>query len=166
MTSGEVRAIVEAELEEDWSQPNAHGIDLRKCLVAPRKVAVRSTVPRLDGGKALDLWIVLEESPGSGAGYLIVFDEGRRMFGLANWDGDTAVFLGFHGTFLNAAPSDVRREQRTISFSRLAGSSLCVFQAACGELLSLSFNGRAHDDQKAFSPRSAYRLANHRRYFG
>jgi hypothetical protein len=30
-----------------------------------------------------------------------VFDEKHRKFGLADWDGDTPVFLGFHGDFLN-----------------------------------------------------------------
>src|SRR5262249_34327658 len=61
MTSAEVRAIVEAEIGSDWSQPNAHGIDLRECLVEPRLVSCRNTFPRLHGGRPLTLWIVLEE---------------------------------------------------------------------------------------------------------
>jgi len=47
------------------------------------------------------LWIVLEETPGRREGYLIVFDEQRRTFGLASWDGESPVFIGFHSTFLN-----------------------------------------------------------------
>jgi hypothetical protein len=101
MTSAEVQAIVKAEIGGDWSQSNAHGVDLRKCLVQPRKVACRNTFPKLHGGKPLELWIVLEETPGRRDGYLIVFDETQRVFGLADWDGETPVFLGFHGTFLN-----------------------------------------------------------------
>jgi hypothetical protein len=101
MTAADVRAIVEAEIGGNWSQSNAHSVDLRKCLVQPRKVACRNTFPKLDGGKLLQLWIVLEETPGTKDGYLIVFDEARRVFGLADWEGDTPVFLGFHGSFLN-----------------------------------------------------------------
>jgi hypothetical protein len=99
MTSAEVRAIVKAEIGADWSQPNDHGVDLRKCLVQPRKVTCRNTFPKLHGGRPLQLWIVLEETPGKRDGYLIVFDETQRVFGLADWDGDTPVFLGFHGSF-------------------------------------------------------------------
>lgn len=105
MTSVEVRAIIEAEIGGDWSQSNAHGVDLRKCLVQPRKAVCRNTFPKLEGGKSLPLWIVLEEKPGTRDGYLIVFDERRGVFGLGDWNGDTPVFLGFHGTFLNALQS-------------------------------------------------------------
>jgi hypothetical protein len=100
MTAAEVRAIIEAEIDGNWSQSNAHSVDLRKCLVQPRKVACRNTFPKLDGGKPLQLWIVLEETPGRKDGYLIVFDEARCVFGLADWDTDTPVFLGFYGSFL------------------------------------------------------------------
>jgi|SRR5258708_4822342 hypothetical protein len=101
MTSAEVQMLVKTEIGGDWSQSNAHGVDLRKCLVQPRKVACRNTFPKLHGGKPLELWIVLEERPDKRDGYLIVFDETQRVFGLADWDGETPVFLGFHGTFLN-----------------------------------------------------------------
>ena len=101
MTSDEVRAVVVAEIGDDLSQSNAHGVDLRSCLVQPRKVSCRNTFPKLNGGKPLQLWIVLEETPGKRDGYLIVFDDRLRWFGVADWDGDTPVFLGWHGSFLN-----------------------------------------------------------------
>ena len=101
MTAAEVRGIVEAEIDGNWEQSNAHGCDLRRCVVPPRKVPCRNTFPKLERGKTLDLWIVLEETPGKKDGYLIVFDESRRTFGLADWDGEIVVFLGFHGSFLN-----------------------------------------------------------------
>jgi hypothetical protein len=91
MTSAEVRAIVEAEIGGDWSQSNSHAVDLRRCLVQPRQVACRNTFPKLDAGKPLQLWIVLEERPDTKDGDLIVFDERQRKFGLADWDGDTPV---------------------------------------------------------------------------
>lgn len=99
MTSAEVRAVVEAEIGGDWSQSNAHGVDLRACLVKPRRVSCRNTFAKLDGGRPLDLWIVLEETPGSKDGYLIVYDDRKCTFGLADWDGEIPVFLGYHGTF-------------------------------------------------------------------
>jgi hypothetical protein len=98
MTSAELQEIVHGEIGGDWSQSNSHGVDLRKCLVQPRKVACRNTFPMLHGGRPLQLWIVLEETPDCRNGYLIVFDETQRAFGLAVWDGETPVFLGFHGT--------------------------------------------------------------------
>jgi hypothetical protein len=101
MTSAEVREVVEAEVGSDYSQSNAHGVDLRRCLVQPRNVSCRNTFPKLNSGKPLQLWIVLEETPGEREGYLIVFDDRQRLFGLADWDGDTPVFLGFHGSFLD-----------------------------------------------------------------
>lgn len=100
MTPAEVRAIVDAELVGDYSASNDHGVDLRTCLVEPRKVSCRNTFPQLAGGLPLEMWIVLEETPGQTDGYLIVYDEERGKFGLADWNGNTPVFLGFHGTFL------------------------------------------------------------------
>lgn len=101
MMPAEVRAIVESEIDGDWSRSNSHRVDLRKCVVRPRKVACRNTFPKLNGGKPLDLWIVLEERPGTKDGYLIVFDEQRKVFGLADWGGETPAFIGYYGSFLN-----------------------------------------------------------------
>jgi hypothetical protein len=100
MHASEVRQQLDAEIAGDWSRTNAHGVDLKKCLVEPRKVNCRNTFPLLRGGQPLPLWIVLEEKPDEKEGYLIVFDEETRKFGLADWDGDTPVFWGFHGSFL------------------------------------------------------------------
>jgi hypothetical protein len=101
MTPAEITAVVRAEIGDDWDRENPHNVDLRRCLVTPRKVSCRNTFPQLEGGRALDMWIVLEETPGENEGYLIVFDEQKRKFGLADWDEDTPVFLGYHGTFLD-----------------------------------------------------------------
>lgn len=101
MTSAEVRAIVESEIGAIWSQSNSHGIDLKKCIVLPRTVNCRNTLPKLNKGNPPELWIVLEKHPGRRDGDLIVFDEDRRRFGLADLSDVTPVFLGFHGTFMN-----------------------------------------------------------------
>jgi hypothetical protein len=101
MTPNEVRAIVEAESGNDWSRKNPHGVDLRTCLVTPRMVSCQNTFPQVEGGQPLDLWIVLEETPGTKDGYLIAFDERKHKFGLADWNGDIPVFLGYHGSFMD-----------------------------------------------------------------
>lgn len=100
-TAGDVRTIVDAELGGNLPQSSGHGINLRRCLIEPRKVKCQNTFPKLKGGKPLELWIVLEETPGTSDGYLIVFDEETHQFGLAAWTDSTPVFLGFYGTFLS-----------------------------------------------------------------
>jgi hypothetical protein len=101
MTADEVRAVVNAEVGDDWSRSTSHGVDLKACVVAPWLVRCRNTFPELEGGRPLDLWIVLEEMPGKKDGYLIVFDERKSTFGLAAWNGAVPVFLGYHGSFMN-----------------------------------------------------------------
>jgi hypothetical protein len=101
VTSTELRAIVEAEIGDGWSQSNAQGVDLRSCLVEPRRESCRNTFPELDAGSPLDLWVVLEETPGSKDGYLIVYDDQKRTFGLAAWDAEMPVYLGYYGTFMD-----------------------------------------------------------------
>ena len=46
------------------------------------------------------MWVVLEETPGSRDGYVILFDEGNGRFGLGGFGEDgRVVFLGYHGSF-------------------------------------------------------------------
>ncbi len=101
MTPVEVREVVTAELGADWPRSNPLGEYLRERLVTPRLVSCRNTFPQLDDARPLDLWIVFEEAPGKKDAYLIVFDERKRQFGLAVWDGDVPVFLGYDGSFLD-----------------------------------------------------------------
>ena len=104
MDASEVESIVREEIGDQWFRTNLHHVDLARCVVfPPRKIRCRNTFPHHDRPKPryLDLWLVLEEEPGSSDGYLIVFDDSRRVFGLADWGDDRAVFWGFHGTFLD-----------------------------------------------------------------
>ena len=64
-------------------------------------VSCQNTFPKLQDGRPLDLWIVLEETPGKKEGYLIAFDERTRKFGLVDWGGDVPVFLGYYGSFMD-----------------------------------------------------------------
>lgn len=102
MTAADVRAMIEAEIRTGAPALNLDYVDLEQRLVTPRKVSCGNTFPKVNRGQPLALWVVLEESPGNCQGYLVVFDECERTFGLAIRNGATPVFLGFHGTFLNA----------------------------------------------------------------
>lgn len=101
MTPQDVKAIIAAELRGDLSRTNLHGVDLQRCLVEPRRVACINTFPEVWDGELIDLWVVLEEAPGTAKGYLIVFDEESREFGLAHRSGSAPVFLGIYGTFID-----------------------------------------------------------------
>jgi len=98
MNASEISELIEREIDGKWSLSNAHGVDLKRCLVAPVKHTYRDSFKE---GETLELWLVLEEVPEDKSGYKIVFDEQERMFGLAMSVVDQPdIFLGFHGTFL------------------------------------------------------------------
>jgi hypothetical protein len=98
MTAPEISEIIEREIDGNRSPSNAHGVDLRRCLVAPVKQAYQDSFKE---GETIELWLVLEEVPENKSGYKIVFDEQTRMFGLAMSVVDQPdMFLGFYGTFL------------------------------------------------------------------
>jgi len=84
MTSEQVAEYVKTKIGGQWTESNAHGVDLRKCLVTPRKLKLISRIVK-DGqirDSVVDVWLVLEEVPG-GDGYSIFFDEDDEEFGLA-----------------------------------------------------------------------------------
>jgi hypothetical protein len=86
MTASDVQSFVLAEIGEDWSRTNAHRVDLRSCLVEPRRMQIICRTVR-DGQvtqETHEMWLVLEERPKTKDGYKIVFDESRKTFGLAS----------------------------------------------------------------------------------
>jgi hypothetical protein len=98
MEASEVSEIIEHEINGNWSLSNAHGVDLRRCLVPPIK---RLYDDSFKEGETIELWLVLEEIPEDKSGYQIVFDEKSCMFGLAIGGAhEYDVFIGFYGTFL------------------------------------------------------------------
>lgn len=101
MTPQDIKAIIAAELQGDLTRTNLHRVDLQKCLVEPRRVACINTFPEVWDGELIDLWVVLEEATDTAQGYLIVFDEESRGFGLAYRSGSTPLFLGIYGTFVD-----------------------------------------------------------------
>lgn len=103
MTSREVADYVKTEIGGQWAESNAHGVDLRKCLVPPRKIKMINRLVK-DGqirDSIVEVWLVLEEVPG-GDGYSIFFDEDKREFGLASKGFATdphPVICGYYGDF-------------------------------------------------------------------
>ena len=99
MEPSEVSQIVMEEIAGNWSVSNAHGVDLKRCLVVPTR---RDYADPIVEGSSHSLWLVLEEVPEDQSGYKIVFDEATHKFGLATGDvkQNRDVFLGFYGTFL------------------------------------------------------------------
>jgi hypothetical protein len=102
MNAEEVSTIVKDDIGDRWEQANAHGVDLRTCLVTPEKKTYTQPVT----GEAIDLWLVPEEDPKTQKGYKIVFDETERLFGLATAQKNGPdVFIGFYGTFMETLES-------------------------------------------------------------
>jgi hypothetical protein len=98
MEASEVSRIIEDEIDGNWSVSNAHGVELKRCLVTPTKHAYEDSFKE---GETIYLWLVLEEIPEDRSGYKIVFDDESRAFGLAIGNAhDRNVFVGFYGTFL------------------------------------------------------------------
>jgi hypothetical protein len=98
MTPSEVTQLIAQEIGSNWGHTNAHGLDLKVCLVTPELGAYCDP---MDDARTFDLWRVLEEHPNTRSGYRIVFDERDRSFGLAMTDQHGRdVFLGSYGTFM------------------------------------------------------------------
>ncbi len=102
MTGEDVRALVEREINGDFSLTNAHGCDLRRRLVSPTLLEYddpRSGRPMTEPPPIIWLWLVLEESPEDRSGYKIVFDQEAGMYGLAVPGSSRDVFIGYYGSF-------------------------------------------------------------------
>jgi hypothetical protein len=101
MTAEDLKDQIELEIAGDWARTNAHGRNLKQCLVEPVRLPFEDPHDRL---ATINLWLVLEEVPDTRDGYKIVYDDDRGMFGLAcpSISGGN-VFLGPYGdTFMEA----------------------------------------------------------------
>jgi len=102
MTAEEVRALVLREIANRWDRSNAHGVNLRECLLATPETRTYTCVGEAGAKNLVELWLVLEEDPAEHSGYEIVFDEVRHAFGLATQSTEGPVYLGIYGSFLDA----------------------------------------------------------------
>lgn len=105
MTSIEVLDIVLREIDGNWSISNAHGVDLKRCLLPKPVMSLFQDMSgrNPDPSRTINLWLVLEEDPDTRSGYKIVYDEQKNMFGLAIKDQveNIPIYLGVYGSFLN-----------------------------------------------------------------
>ena len=104
MTPQQVREFVEREIHGRWHESNLHGVNLRTCLVTPRRVKMinRRVVDGDIVDSTVEVWVVLEETPGETGGYTIFFDEEDRCFGLASpgfKEDSHPVICGYYGDF-------------------------------------------------------------------
>lgn len=105
MTGEAVRELIEREIAGDWSRTNAHGCDLRRCLVPPELREYDDCGggrPLVEPCPVVRLWLVLEEVPEVHSGYKIVYGPEAGMFGLAVPGTTRDVFIGYHGSFFDA----------------------------------------------------------------
>jgi hypothetical protein len=97
MTAEEIEELAGKEIGNRWKESNAHGVDLRTCLVKPEKKTYMHPI----SVERIDLWLVLEEDPKEQKGYKIVFDETGQQFGLAITEiNGRSIYLGPYGTFM------------------------------------------------------------------
>lgn len=100
VTPAEVRALVHDQIGGQWDRRNLHGCDLRECLVEPPE---RLALVRADDETDTEGWLVLQEDPGGGPGYAVVYHEASAGFGLVQFaEGYAPCILGLHRTFFEA----------------------------------------------------------------
>jgi hypothetical protein len=96
MTASEMSSLVQAQIGDEWGRSNPHGVNLRRCLVAPKLMTFRTA--RDDESRPA--WLVLLEHPDKINGYAVVYDEGDKMFGLAQFaEGYEPCLFGLYGDF-------------------------------------------------------------------
>jgi len=100
MTANDLKILIRSEFQRRHDVPAAEGLELRQCLVEPRKRVSRKVG---SGGQPVELWVVLEKDPGTHRGYLIVYDERREAFGLAMETARGLIYLRECASFLEAA---------------------------------------------------------------
>ncbi len=100
MTAEDVRTLVLGEIGNNWGRSNAHGVNLRECLLPTPQVRTYADLGGSGSQIPTRLWLILEEHPVEHSGYEVVFDEAQQAFGLATQSNEGPVFLGIYGTFL------------------------------------------------------------------
>jgi hypothetical protein len=96
MTVKDIEKIISQEINNRWDLSNAHGVDLKKCLITPSKQIYYS----FDLSEKFELWTVLEETPDL-SGYKIYYNEKENNFGLGMLTNkNELICLGPYGTFL------------------------------------------------------------------
>ena len=102
MTPQELTSLIEADLERAGSGFVWHGRPLRDCLL---KLAKRCFLNGRTNDAPEDLWLVFEEGPNPGEGYMVVYDDGLNEFGLVVHGDTDLVVIGIYGGFVETLNS-------------------------------------------------------------
>jgi hypothetical protein len=62
LTPGELKSRIESEIAGELLSTNAHGCDLKKCLVTPIKRQYEDAGNPSDPSSLIQLWLVLEKN--------------------------------------------------------------------------------------------------------
>ncbi len=99
MTSDQVRELVEAAIGDQWHRSNLHRVNLRSCVIEPRKL----TFVTAKDEQEVEAWLVLLEDPKGTLGFGIAYDEGTEQFGLIQMvKGYEPCLIGLYGGFFDA----------------------------------------------------------------
>jgi hypothetical protein len=102
MTPQELTVLIEADLDRAGPSFPWHGRPLRDCLLKPAK---RRFLNSHADDAPEEFWLVFEEGPNPGEGYMVVYDEGLNEFGLAVQGNTDPVVIGIYGGFVETLNS-------------------------------------------------------------
>lgn len=102
MTPQELTRLIEEDLVRAGTACAWRGRPMSQCLQNPAK---RRFVNSRSDDATEDLWLVFEEGPKPGEGYMVVYDEELDEFGLAVQGTGDPVVIGFYGGFVETLNS-------------------------------------------------------------
>ena len=102
VTPQQLTRLIEEDLKQAGTAFVWHGRSLSKCLQEPEK---RRFLNSHADNTPEDLWLVFEEGPTPGEGYMVVYDESSNEFGLAVQGITDPVVIGLYGGFVETLNS-------------------------------------------------------------
>ena len=102
MTPQELSCLIEDDLARAGTGFAWPGRPINQCLQKPEK---RRFLNSRSDDAPEDFWLVFEEGPGPGEGYMVVYDEELQEFGLAVQGTADPVVIGFYGGFVETLNS-------------------------------------------------------------
>jgi hypothetical protein len=102
VTPQQLTHLIQEDLKQAGTAFVWHGRPLDECLQKPEK---RRFLNSHADNAPEDLWLVFEEGPTPGHGYMVVYDESLNEFGLAVQGTPDPVVIGIYGSFLETLNS-------------------------------------------------------------